>query len=305
MGWNANIDWTSADTIRETWNDYLVLYDLMEAVRERQEVLELSISDPIVRGDRLGRVLDIDEGFEAICPGVGGWLSLFVNQTDNGGNWNDQASIPVWSVADLETYIGSARPEPMMGGRPSAEWAHWMYTALNLLIWTKQQTGPGSGAAVRQKKTYTSGSWATAVSDFNSSSWGSWRNYVGYPMHSAKIWSGQFVIERWGYRNGTLAFYASPPSQSFKADFYINLIGFFGGWEDNDFNVDDGDWVRAYTSDTIWTTTIPAETFSWADIPTASVTEPSGSEKGWRVNKWAHHFQIVRKFDVTGGLDYV
>lgn len=304
-GWNTtDIDWTSAATLEPTLarQPYLVLYDIAEALRERSPTLDsVSLLAAVRRNDKRKIVRDIDAKYEEM-------YTKFADHTDNSGVWNDEASIPMWTEANLETQTGLSRPDsPMRGDRISPDWAFWMYSAINLLLWTVK--GQLVSSVSWNRKDADDATWADAITAFNAASWSGWSSYGAYSspaFHQAYLYASSYVIIREAFRLDALA---APTSQYYMADVYTQFKTglIIANYENNDYAAADGNLYRVYSDAVRRLGALPQGTVEVGYIDECSITtEPTGFDgTGWETGQAANSWQLIRKYDVAGGFDYV
>lgn len=324
MGWNASIDWTSADTIMNSPRG-VVLYDLVRAVYERGLVIGGFIKNDVIAQ------LSVFEDNQAFIyyygtppfsyPGFHWmyWIDKYVrttfppyfaNQTDQSGDWDGSATAPpVWTLSDLETEIGSVAPElPPTGGAQFAwyitmesDWIWWMHEALNLLVWQYVEISGFSAQDENRRYSITNSTWGNAISDFNDfTPWAYTSvNFIG---HSATLFSGTYRILR---GRGKITTPDLTPWYSYDAYFRIGAADDgFGGtvtFDDNDYGATENTYVKAASGTGIST---PIDVW-FGNFGNNNQPEPSsGSGSGWKNTESNAKVHMVYKFNVPMGFDY-
>jgi len=172
--WSSEgMDWSSESSLSVS-----SLYNACEAVRlavaERQRALSSLVSGSIFASGGSVRLMTPWNFASQVQSAVSALIPLFANHEDNGGDWNgikdvwwnNQNLAPAWTEAGvLESLGDESRLAPSRLGeiRP---WLWQQYRILNKLRWIKAGT-----SAIRSQKSGEGGSWAKALSAYDSNSW--------------------------------------------------------------------------------------------------------------------------------------
>jgi len=324
MGWNASIDWTSADTIRNSPRG-IVLYDLMMAVYERGIAIGGSISNDVTT--KLGIFAD-NQAFlyyYVTPPFIYPWmywmywidtyvrttfLPHFVNQTDQSGDWDGSATAPpVWTLSDLETEIGATAPAlPATGGAAFAwyitmdsEWVWWMHEALNLLVWRRTHHSGFSAQGDNLRFHYNDGQpWATVVAGFNATAWAySGANFIGHYARYSGYAGGSYTIYR-----GRGAITTPDLPYTYDYDGYMYVAEYTTPFEDNDNFATENTYIKAPTN-----TGVSAPEDAWfgnfGDNTCSQPAAVEGEGPSWYSALSYAGAYMIYKFDVIDGFEYV
>jgi len=321
MGWNIDIDWTSAATVSNA-PSFVAVSDIYDAFLERYKAINSpAITEPPMLN---GTVETLDAALRALLLG-GEWWGLpltgayTMHYVDIGSSgiidFDNVASVPpVWTIASLETEIGAELPS--VNGPPGA-WAWWWYTALNLCTVIQRRINGDDNIAPAgfqyYWKTATSGSWAQAVTAFNAEPWA--------------VYSAQWSVNHFARRRGTFGLYdifrwrILVPGASGNSVYYApsvlyagnytmaayNIMGAIDGeYVNNDYAVDDGNYGLIY-SDLTPTANVDGKYQSDINIGNfddATVTEPVVYDV---LDGYAMTTQKQRTLidcGVSGGFDY-
>jgi len=304
MPWSTDYDWTSADTLRN--NPREIILQLVPALNERRENANTSLSYPAIvveRGEPMATVQLLDYANKIDQVMENSFFSSFADQTDGVGGDFSGGNIPHWDQLRLNAAIGLDRPDFNPGDVVSAEWVWWMYSALNLLIWTDNET---SGRVSNRSRTVTGQpSFSAAVTAWNAEPWGAWSGY-GATSSPARHSGSQSSISRRASRLDAI----SPPSSTYyKADIYVRFSRrSITVYENNDYTgVGENTLGRVHEDSTRRTGDFPQGLAEVGNFDVVTVTEPVSGSRGWATEESfdTADWRIIRKFDVTGGFDYV
>jgi len=153
------------------------------------KLLKVALND--LRGALNGRCLAVYRTVPANCSAIGtgdiilsSWFSafqseittligLYVNHTDNGGDWDGETTIPTWTESDIITVIGdSERYDAPTDPLISAGWMYQQYNIINLLRWARGTAGYQSPWQIKESAIgVTPLPWSNVVSAYNSASY--------------------------------------------------------------------------------------------------------------------------------------
>jgi hypothetical protein len=311
MPWNPNFNWTSADTLRNAPKETLL--DLVAALNERQQTLNPSVLPPISTDIRNKPPRLYAEAVDFYMGD--GFYAAFAKQTDNSGEWNGKATIPVWTEADLEAEIGASRPPFVNYGELTADWVWWMYKALNLLVWTRNwATGLFTTTTdVTQYIKHEDGdrfeSWASCVTDFNALSFFSGTFFYPYFEHYARSSNNGFGGRRYDIHRKKVDFDLNgiPTHVNHQLVWYIYVQreSSSGVYENNDFTLPENTWLKAYTGTVNGLAQEPNIIGGDYNSGNNSVSEPNPQpyNRGYIAGGGGNYY--VLKWNVSGGFEYV
>lgn len=325
MGWNTDIDWSSADGLINV-PQYLVELDLYHALYERSVAAGSYYSlEPNMENSRNDAATiyyaKANYGFESVFNAI---LGKFANHLANSGDWSGQSSIPLWTISDLEAQIGSSQPEspsPTSALLPSIDWYKWYYDALNLLLWIPKKWFNYTSSNHRLQWAYPYLSWgcqgsdstyALAKADFDSNGW----------VSAAMVASTQMIAYEYDtsftLTNAASVFqFPAPTSLDFNMDVYLELKapGYGDGWDDYGlgFTKDKLNLLGSKTGVQPTSSTYEFTTKDFmTDPPTApddpNGVNPDGYGVGWQCRPvYPTNAQVaaVLKYNVTGGFEYI
>lgn len=172
MGWDANIPSTKfvGKLPLQSFNN------LMGAIRERCNAAGVSIPASL-NSDLTKFELLPSSWFSDFQSTMTTLIPLYVNHTDNSGNWDGQTAIPAWTESDILALCDTTTRIPIPNDHlKAADWNWQNYQMLNLMRWRsatfswtygdylyawKNEGYPGWGELA----------WPNAVADFQSKSW--------------------------------------------------------------------------------------------------------------------------------------
>jgi len=305
MAWNTtDIDWTSPATIQPALSarPYLVLSDIANALRERDAAAGRTKIAQIVRGDKRGKIIGLNTELTALIP-------LYANQTINGGDFNNEASIPAWSVADLEAEIGESRPAaPARNGVFSCEWAWWMYEAINLLLWHRGTTPSLLGNSEGRTRQGIGVDLAAAAASFDANSWTSWGPLFFIPLanHYYSQGSVNQTVFRAQRRMKEIA--AITEEYYYKVDAYLSCDKFQSGksYANPDYGTDADKLTIVHSDASPRISAIPSGTIILANFDGVTLTTVN-TEYACQTQEYGggKELYLVRKYDVVGGFSYL
>jgi len=244
-------------------------------------------------------------------------LPSYANQTDNGGNWNDQPSIPTWTTATIATAADLDEwPSLSRLDSHSAELPWSVRKVIDLMLWARP-AAPGRQNSSKSASFVSSG-WAAAVSIFNAAAFSAFSpNSGSFDVdHTAYLRSGQFFIRRTRIRwpgGSSVRPGPSADSLSYSLQSYVSLLKPgtpFGVdtaiYEDNDYNVAEDNFALMFTAPGLDSGYYDDDIII-NDIGNNSVSEPADKViRGFRTEPGAGSlWYFIFKFDVTGGFQFV
>lgn len=293
MGWDSN--WDSTEAVGKLPLNCLV--QLRAALAERASVVA---SPPTLPGVPASGPLPGAAWFSAFQSAVTALFAKYADHTQYSGDYSGQATIPVWSEANMLSAISAgSRIAAPTSGKLRAAWAYQQYLMLNKLRWAYATQG---AMYYKTKSASATTTFADAVTNFNAASWSSWGSTSGASArHVAYVGGVRTYVAR-----GAVKFDISLSGFDYRSNIYAYFFSSPAGYthEDNDYGSSDGQYLKMYDADG---TDGTAYTIEIGSIDTASVT---GTGKGWYtsygsgdgVNKPIHN---IYKLDVSGGFDYI
>jgi hypothetical protein len=287
MGWSTAIDWSSVDTLR------LIAYDAFlsefhSAVQERCDVAGVAaLAD---------YVYNVPSQERSIHSKITTLIPYFVNHTGgSSGDFSGETSIPMWSVATMETHIGSTRPIMNIVEPITAEWIAWHYACLNLLRWTIKTA---SVVLVANKSKNSSTSWADAISVFNAAAWdgpGGPLSFPGLVLEKGTGWTISRITGKWADTPNTTAINCDVDSyQQFKV-----IDAPWYSYYNPDYAYDVNELAKI-DSDVAQT---PAAAFESTEVGRLSANGLVEPTEGVQPMYYTSGY-ILRKWNVTGGFAY-
>ncbi len=240
--------------------------------------------------------------FSAFHSKVSSLIPKFVNQTDNGGDWDGLATFaPNWNEADILTAIGDATriPAPDI---PLAEWSLQQYKILNLLLWKAVVVNLTNDRATKQDESVVS--WAEAVTKYLAEPWdasGTQRN-SGYGTLNP-------FTPRWGAVRWRCKARITAAAVASQIDWYLYMDPGPGA------NIDNwDDEGMGFSQDTYWlfeadspyaASVVPISGFPTAreDPPPEPTVTGVNNHTGW--NSGSGNLRAIVKFNVTDGFKFV
>jgi len=322
MGWSEDYDWTSPNTLRNKAK-YGILADLSTALIERSSVIEdFGYSEEVKKNTpgwipvANGISFHISTRSINYVLGNDSFLGQFADHTvASGGDFTNQPSFPVWSLAKLNTAIGYDKPDIFWpNSQVTAEWAWWAYSAINLLLWAS--SGDFAGVSWRFRSSGSAlPSWGAAVGAFNAASWSGWSAYgstIRRALHRGayNTFTGNYYTARYASRLGAMTV---PGSFSYKADAYTKFAAYnapFDTYENNDYpSVNVNTLGRMHSDAVTRTGDLPEGLVEIGNFNTVTSSNPSSAPGTGNVNlgwdNFPTEYYFVRKYDVEDGFDFV
>jgi len=332
MAWTAT--WTDPAELDEASIDHA--HDLREAINERYDIAN-ALEDPAVTLTK--PTMCTDNGTlhlwtkatirDQVTTALAALAPSFCDTTDSV---TAGSAIGRWSnVGDIITNGLSETAETKPGELDADDFAWWSQQkrVLDLMKWTRQDLTINDFTG-EDSRTGTGGSWAAAVSSWNSASWVSAAGTN--PNHYAAEASGTFQIVRRranvevtssGFDYPTISndWEVTPSTRQPKKTWdYVELFLNDGGtYENNDFTTGGDLTYGIIHSATVENThqnfislggglyNLPendnSTTFDFGDSASVTATQPStGVQQGWQALGGIY---ILYKWDVANGLNKV
>jgi len=318
MGWSTEYDWASPNTLRNKAK-YGILADLSAALIERSSVIENFGYSEEVKKNTPGWIpvangISFHVSTRSIDSVIGddGFLSQFADHTIDDGDYTGLTGVPTWTLAKLNTAIGYDKPGiSWRNNQVTAEWVWWVYSAINLLLFTVNFEG-----LLMSRRTRSSGgghiSWGAAVAAWNAASWTAWNAYSSgswEAIHTAAYSPTpfpQYGTLRTAFRLDTIT---APTSLSYKADVYLKFgNGFISStvYENNDYpGATDETFGRIFTDASTRTGDIPQGLVEMGNFDVITATNPTGVSRAYYTPGNFFAFPVIRKYDVVDGFDFV
>jgi len=256
MGWNIDIDWTSADTVNNV-PPFISASDIYDAFLERYK----AINSPAITETPMlnGTVETLDIALRSLIQGgePDRFNNLYSNFVDIGssniGDFDNQAAVPsAWTISSLEAEIGTDLPT--ING-PLGAWAWWWYAALNLCTVFVQKLPPGTDlpSDLRQSSKFLGDTWENAIDSYNENGWFVGGPYEDIAGHWAYTDDSYYVIERWRIiiPGGSANSVHFSPNELYTDSYTMAVYNPMGIWDgdiydNNDYDVDEGNFGLLY-----------------------------------------------------------
>jgi len=322
MGWNTEINWTSAATVSNV-PPFTSASDIYDAFLERYKAINSpAIAEPpMLNGtvetlDSALRNLILGGEYLGLSSPNGGFTMHYVDMGSAGiGDFDNAAAIPpVWTIASLEAEIGAELPST---NGPLGAWAWWWHEALNLCTVIQRRVTWADGIQTTGFQYYwkfaVGPSWAQAVTDFNAEPWAVYSAQWSVNHFAIANAFGRRDIFRWRIlvpgASGNSVYYA--PSVLYTGNYtmaaYNPMQAMDGEYVNNDYAVDEGNYGMLY-SDLTPTVNVDGKYQSDINIGNfndATVTEPVVYDvlDGYVISQSLQRTLI--DCDVTGGFEFV
>jgi len=167
--WNSiGIDWN--------YPQLCTYYSALESIRLAlvERAAAASYTLPTILQTEVKRLSTVKPYTDAIQAAITALIPLFINHTDNGGNWSGQSDVPMWTESAILSAIGAESRLIQNKMNVSADWITQQYKIINMLKWSKNinrsrnvkiRGGYGTSESSQDD------AWNNAVSDYNSASW--------------------------------------------------------------------------------------------------------------------------------------
>ena len=240
---------------------------------------------------------------------VSALIPLYVNHllpTATPGNYNGEATIPVFSEATILTAVGDSVRLPVPNDHiNAAAWNFQTKKIINLLRWgqisiTPVITTPNVKSLYRQNISYSD-----AISAFNGFGFGYGELPIQYGVGhvvrgnaAGPAASPGFYVHLW--RSRFIYTYTNGLTHSLQLQYYTKFIAPSGGiYLNNDYSVS----ANIFNTLESETTLVPTEShiISVGDINNCSITPSYPDLLGWNISNCT----IIKKFDGAGGFPYL
>lgn len=315
MGWDTSLDWeTSGGLIGEPTQPAIL--DLAKATDERAG-WGVGLEAIAVPGASRRVLWQIANALGTMCTD-------YVDQTENGGDFEGYGYLPTWTTTKVKAEIGEVPVEtdpaasfnPKPGTPVTSDLIQWYYKAIKLLIWVTQDElvgrfGGSSDYGTVESRQAGSGTApvtptyaGTAAKWTNDTSWAA-QGPTGYPKNQCFTSVGGIESTNWLLSKIRGTRILDHPIYNFDIDWYEVLekidtpSSFFLPNELSAYTSTEHEMFKYHTSsgagpheDIIIMTDDPPEN----NVPSLETPELAGFNQELLIQ--------ICKLDVTGGFDY-
>ena len=121
MAWDPTFDWTDASSFNGEARKLSILTEMIIQLNLKCDIVSETNLTQVAANGLLDILLDFNSKFNDIAT------EFYDQIADDGTNW---------TIAKLETEIGTSRPDALLGNPFTPTWINWMYQAIELLLGT-------------------------------------------------------------------------------------------------------------------------------------------------------------------------